>query len=52
MKNYKIRILYFSFKYGYNISNKHVKQVSQTDKHKDNSQTKKNLLFTPQQYYD
>ena len=34
----EIRILYFSCKYQYNISNKHLKQVSQTDKYKNSSQ--------------
>ena len=34
----EIRILYFSCKYQCNISNKHLKQVSQTDKYKSSSQ--------------
>ena len=48
---YQIRIFYSSCKYEYNISNEHLKQAFQTHKHKSSSQTK-NLLFTPQQYYD
>ena len=40
-EKYEIRILYFSCKYGYDISCKHLKQASQTHTHKGSSQTKK-----------
>ena len=38
-EKYEIWILYFSYKYEYNIPNKHLKQASQIGEHKD-SQTK------------
>ena len=40
-EKYETWILYFSCKYEYNVSSKHFKQASQTDKHKGSSQTKK-----------
>ena len=45
-EKYEIRILYFSWKYAYDIFHKYLKQASQTHTHKDSSQINKNLLFT------
>ena len=39
-EKYEIRILYFLCKYEYNISNKYLKQASETDKYKGSSQQK------------
>ena len=44
-EKYEIQTLYFSCKYKYNISNKHLKQASQTDKHKRSSQTEKLTIY-------
>ena len=40
-EKYEIQILYFSCKYGYDISYKHLEEASQTHTLKDNSQAKK-----------
>ena len=40
-EKYETWILYFSWKYEYNVSSKHFKQAPETDKHKGSSQTKK-----------
>ena len=44
-KKYEIQILYFICKYKYNIPNMHLKQASQTYKHKGSSQTKKLTIY-------
>ena len=44
-EKYETWILYFSCKYEYNISSKHFKQASQTDKHKGSSKTKKFTIY-------
>ena len=44
-EKYKIRILYFSCKYGYDISYKHLKQASKTHTRKGSSQTKNKLTI-------
>ena len=43
-EKYEIRILYFSCKYRYNISYKHLKQASQTHRHKGSKQSNKKKL--------
>ena len=45
-EKYEMQILYFPCKYKYNVSNKHLKLVN------TKAAIQKNLLFTPQQYYN
>ena len=45
-EKYEIQILYVLCKYEYNISKKHLKQASKTDKHKGRSQIRKLTIYS------